>query len=539
MSYLIDGLRATVAIRRIPLYRNDLYLVENGSNRWVEYTRSPGMRYEYLEIGDAERRILNGETIQRAFVARLSAEGFYRVMSDAGERGRDSIRVVGESLTICVPIIIRESIILVTALQGMTLDPTHGDMALDASFQPETSAVPNHFLSAVNCTGTEFQGSVSAAGAEFSNLIFFEETGFNDIADFTGAVFFDNAVFKGSGFLKDAKFDNATFHKAAQFVQVDFRGETSFDNTVFFDNVFFTETRFSDEARMVGAHFAKMLYAPSSVFEKDALFDRSCFCLVVEMKDAVFGGGLSVNGALGNIMSLAGAQADGSVRIVDTPFAVLDFTGARCEQDLILFGRYWEESIEDIGGVVSGYQDTQKGGKFRDTNDDTRPGGVGEKEQWAARRTDETKTLATMHRDRGRIVDMVGLEGTSVRGRFRCNFSYLAPLSREFPVLDSHRRALKNRDPEGSGGNRAAWQRAEQEYAWLADQYSRQGIPEDEEAARLWQSECRIRGLSGLKKRLFRIHQQDMKRREKRKKKNSPDTGKNREDSNTPGSEVD
>ena len=526
LSYSTDGWRETVAIKRTPLYKDELSLVEDGSNRWVEYTRYPGMRYEYLEIGDAERRILNGETIRKAFVTGLSAEGFSRVMADAGERGRDSIRIKGESLTICVPIIIRESIIHVTALRGMILDPTYGDMALDASCHPDTDAVPNHFLSAVNCTGTRFQGGVSVAGAEFSNLIFFEGTGFHDVADFTGAVFFDNAVFKGARFLKGATFDRATFHRAAQFVEAYFHGKASFDNAVFFQNAFFTEARFSDEARMAGAHFARMLYAPKSAFERDALFDRSCFCLVVEMKDAVFGGELSASNAVGNVLSLAGARAAGPVRIVNTPFSVLDFTGARCEQDVTLFGNRWEGSIDTACGGASGYPDLQGDGTSGVKAGDKGRGCVDGVEQRASQRRKETEAVAAMHRDRGRIVDLVGLEGIEVKGRFRCDFSYLAPPSREFPVLDSHRRALKNREPHGSEGNRAAWRRAEEEYAWLADQYADQGMVENEEAARLWQSECRIRGLSGWKRRLFRMYLQDMRRRSEKKKKDTLDRKK-------------
>lgn len=529
----------TVAIKRTPLYNDELFLVEDNSSRWVEYSRSPGIRYEYLEIGDAERRILNGETIRRAFVPGIAAEGFSRVMTDTEERERDSVRVDGESLTICVPIVIRESIVLVTALQGMTLDPTHGDMSLDASFDPETDAAPNHFLSAVNCTGTRFQGAVNAAGAEFSNLIFFEETVFGDVVDFTGAVFFHTAVFKGSRFLKGGAFDRATFHRAAQFVEIDFRGETSFDDAVFFENAFFTDTRFSDDARMVGAHFGRMFYAPASVFEKDALFDHSCFCLAVEMKNTVFGGDLSMNGAQGNIMSLAEARSAGSIRIVDTPFSILDFTDARCAQDVVLFGDQWEKTIEDIGEVVTGYRKSLTMETSGDMSSDTQSGRNDERLRWAARRADEAEALSVIHRDRGRIIDLVGLEGIGVKGRFRCGFSYLAPLSREFPVLDSHRRALKNRDPEGSEENRAAWRRAEWEYAWLADQYSRQGIPEDEEAARLWQSECRIRGLSGLKKRLFILHRKNVNRRKERAKKRSTDTEKKRKNTEIPGSDDD
>jgi len=528
-----------VTIKRTSLYNGELFLIEDGSHRWVECARSPGVRYEYLDIGDAERRILNGETIRRAFVPSLSAEGFSRIMADAGERGRDSIRIEGESLTVCVPIIIRESIMYVTALQGMTLDPTHGDMALDASFHPETDVVPNHFLSAVNFPGTRFQGSVNAGGAEFSNLIFFEETEFGDFADFTGAVFFHNAVFRGACFLTGAAFDRATFHRAVQFVEVDFRGKASFENAVFFENAFFTGARFFDDVRMVRSHFGRMLYAPSSVFEKDAFFDRSCFCLVVEMKDAVFHGELSVHAAQGNIMSLAGARSAGSIRIVDTPFAVLDFTGARCEQDMILFGDQWEKSIEDIGARVTEHRDAQAGGTSGGMENDARPVRVDERERWDARRKDETETLSAIHQDRGRIVDLVGLEGVEVAGRFRCGFSYLAPLSREFPVLDSHRRALKNRDPEGSDKNRAAWRRAELEYAWLADQYGRQGMNEDEEAARLWENECRIRGLSGMKKRFFMLHQRSLRRRKGREEKESPDSEKHREDNEASGSNSD
>jgi len=532
-------LRDTVAIKRTPLYTDKLFLVEDNSSRWVEYSRSPGTRYEYLEIGDAERRILNGETIRRAFVPGIAAEGFSRIMTDAGERERDSVRVEGESLTICVPIVIRESIILVTALQGMTLDPTHGDMSLDASFHPEMDVVPNHFLSAVNCTGTRFQGAVNAAGAEFSNLIFFEETMFGDVADFTGAVFFHTAVFKGSRFIKGASFDRTTFHRAAQFGGVDFREKTSFDDSVFFDNTFFANTRFSEDMQMVGAHFGRMLYAPGSVFEKGALFDRSCFCLAVEMKNAEFGGDLSMNGAQGNIMSLAEARSAGSVRIVDTPFSILDFTDARCARDVVLFGNQWEKTIEDIGEVVTGYRKSQTMETSGDMSSDTQSGRKDERLRWAARRADEVEALSVMHRDRGRIVDLVGLEGISVKGCFRCDFSYLAPSSREFPVLDSHRRALKNKDPEGSEENRAAWRRAEREYAWLADRYKSQGIPEDEEAARLWQSECRIRGLSGLKKRLFMLHRKNVNRRKERAKKRSTDTEKKRKNTEIPGSDDD
>ncbi|MBN1882781.1 MAG: pentapeptide repeat-containing protein [Deltaproteobacteria bacterium] len=522
-----------MAIKRTPLYKSGISLVEDGLNRWVEYTRYPGMRYEYLEIGETERRILNGETIRKAFVTGLTTEGFSRVMADTGMGERDSIRIEGESLTVCVPIVIKESIIHVTALQGLILDPTHGDMALDASFNPKTDAAPNHFLSAVNCTGTQFQGSVSVTGAEFSNLIFFEGTGFHDVADFTGAVFFDTAVFKGARFIKDTTFDRATFHGTAQFVAVEFQGRASFEDAVFFENAFFTETRFFDEARMVGSHFAQMLYAPASVFGKDALFDRSCFCLVVEMKDAVFKGVLSVGNAVGNVLSLDGAQASGPVRIVDTPFSVLDFTGARCERDVTLFGSRWEESMDDICNVVSRGMDIQEGGTSDEREGD-------ERERWVKRRIEETETVAAMHRERGRIVDMVGLEDIRVDGCFRCDFSHLEPSSREFPVLDSHRRALKNRDPEGSEGNRAAWRRAEGEYAWLVDQYDRQGMVDDEESARLWQSECRIRGLSGWKMRLFRIHQQNVKwRRDRKKKKESSNTEKNRKGGVSPGSKND
>jgi uncharacterized protein YjbI with pentapeptide repeats len=401
----------------------------------------------------------------------------------------------------------------------MTIDPMNGNTALDVSFDPETDTVPNHFLNAVNFTETTFVGEVNAAGAEFSNLIFFERARFQDTVDFSGAVFHHNVVFRETRFQGEARFDRATFHRAAQFVRAEFQGKATFAHTVFFENAFFTEARFSEGVSMTDAHFGRILYAPLSIFENDAYFDRSCFCLAVVMKDAVFDGVLSMKSALGNVMSLAGARVRGPVQIVDTPFAVLDVTDARCEGDVMLFGRQWEEGIDEIRGVVSeGVKEEPRGG----TDGDGGCGGFAARMEWAKKRRDETESLAEMHRERGRIVDLVGLEGVRVLGRFRADFSYLAPLSREFPVLDSHRRALKNRDPEGSEGNRAAWHRAEREYAWLADQYHRQDMADDEEAARLWEVECRIRGLSGFKKKMFDIYRQDQKRRKKRKEKKDP-----------------
>lgn len=519
-----------MAIKRTPLYKSEMYLVEDGSNRWVEYERCPGIRYRYLEYGEAERMILNGETVRRAFVAGLSAEGFSRTMADTGEKTRESIRIEGGSLTICVPMIFRESIIHVTALQGMTLDPTEGDLALDASFHPETDVMPNHFLGAINFTGTRFLGGVNVTGSEFSTLIFFEGAEFRSVADFTGSVFFDNAVFRGTQFGGDAIFDRTTFHRAAQFVQVAFEKKTSFEDAVFFENAFFTESRFSGAASMTDAHFGKILYAPQSTFEKGIVFDRSCFCLAVELKDAVIEDELSLTGAQGNVMSLAGARVGGPVRIADTPFAVLDFTDTRFEGDVILFGRRWRESIENIEKAVSGHVE---GGAVGAVFGGEEWCASGDRKTWADRRREEVETLAAMHRDRGRIVDLVGLEGIEATGHFRSDFSYLAPLSREFPVLDSHRRALKNNDPEGSEGNRTAWNRAEREYAWLGDQYHRQGRTKDEKAARLWQNECRIRGLSGFKRRLFKMYKQDVKR--KRDRKRNKDKENNRTDDTPSG----
>ncbi|RKY16735.1 MAG: hypothetical protein DRP63_04890, partial [Planctomycetota bacterium] len=106
----------------------------------------------------------------------------------------------------------------------------------------------------------------------------------------------------------------------------------------------------------------------------------------------------------------------------------------------------------------------------------------------------KTLFLSPSTKNSGRAIRSIDFQDTTVEGKLACDFRYLEPRKGE-PVIKPHRIALGIDEPPVKKKKRQDyWQEAQKQYAWLKEQYRKQGRYEDEDNAHWWASECARKG---------------------------------------------
>ncbi len=276
-------------------------------------------------------------------------------------------------------------------------------------------------------SGVTFSGGASCIGATFSDEAHFALATFGSGADFLGATFSGRTRFFVATFRGGARFMLATFRGGAEFHMAAFRGMANFGYATFSGEADFREATFNHLADFHWCAFLRCALV-------GARFEKLCSLAIVSALE----------------IDLSGSVFTESVRL--SPLADAGELA---------------ETLERIRALLAVRKERAFG----------KEEGDGEAE------VEKLERLLNEWEKSGRAIGRVDFMDTLIQGELRCDFEHISPVkkgafprTRHDPVLAHH----------ASGKLREA----EKQYAWLKEQYRKQGAYGDEDEAHWWASEC-------------------------------------------------
>jgi len=406
------------------------YRVVRRSDGKVIYERYPDKEYEYLTAEQAAERILRGEALERCYIEALSVQGlqrsYIRLMQSHEQREK-----VEEALEVGKKPKLNRPIICIDCLIG-TIDLTNltvEDAVNFGNLLTSAKGQQTHIWGMASFCDATFIGRTSFVGATFEDDAFFLSTRFVGHADFAETLFRAGAKFWG------AKFNGASFGRAI------FKNHTSFLGATFGGRVSF------HDSCLLSADFTS------------AKFEKTCY-----------------------MTNLAAGE--------------LNFKGANFSENMLISsweGKQLGEKQSRIRKILHARKQEVKKEMEKWKH------GPKEKLELLSQEKETVESLLKLlsrWKDSGRGIGAVNFEDTLVQGELRCDFKYLVPRKRGFrkwePVILPHRIAEGFEGPPKGEEKESSywWEEAQKQYAWLKEQYRKQGRYEDEDKAHWWASEC-------------------------------------------------
>jgi len=421
---------------------------EGRAKRWVEYGRYPQLRYEYLTAEEGAARVLAGKALKRCYLSALSREHLLQVeeKAKAGGIGRSK---TGRVVFLRNRIVVQECLIETLDLSGLVLEE---GINLGDAESMTAQICPTHILRGANFTTTRFIKKAHFNRVFFWGKASFERATFNADADFWGAHFgadaiFSSATFRGEAtfwgatFSADSYFRNSIYRADAVFTNTSFTGRADFWSAIFISNATFRNASFVSRASFWGATFCLSANFNAASFNT-ASFSHACF-LEANFTESRFEKTADLSHIGAGLLSLRRSVFAANL-IISTP----------------------PEKFEHKKRVIArGIEIWQQRLKRRSVAEDSPE----------SRRLKRYLQTLNDWRNSQHDIHSADFENTLVSGELRCPFSLIHP-QHSPPILVPYRQ--KN------------WSAAQRQFAWLKEQYRKQGAYDDEDEAHWWASEC-------------------------------------------------
>jgi len=425
-----------------------------------------GKEYTYLSTVQAAELILRGEKLERYYIEALTVKAFRDTYNNLMRNDEERERIEGAFEDGGRPKLNR-SIVCYDCLIG-SIDL--GALILDGDIifkfeQKRQEERKTYIFGEADFGGVIFRGDACFFGTTFNGKTDFQIATFNGCASFTGAIFNGYAYFRRVDFNNKTVFAGATFNDYAYFRRVTFDGETDFGGVIFNGKADFELASFNGDT-----NFGEATFNSEAHFEATAFNDKANF------EFATFNGYVFFLGtAFRDKVGFLGTAFRSEAHFLSACFLFGDFSGARfektCYMNPIVAGRLnLHRTVFTENLLVSIYEDLQK--EIDTLIKEEREEEIEIRKQWIK---GILELLEKIKEDYGRGLGSVNFEDTLIQGELRCEFKHIIPEKGE-PVLLPHKE--KN------------WAEAQKQYAWLKEQYRRQGSYGDEDKAHRWASEC-------------------------------------------------
>jgi len=496
-------------------YRVILHKDGNKENWYVTYDRYPGKKYRYLCAEQAAELILQGEILKLCYIEALTVDalkgGYDNLMASNSaqvikgefeDQGETRLRIGGTKITREGPKLNSSILLEGCLIGGINLSGVIFDGRIDFdNFEGQRT----HIL-----------GVADFNEAIFCGTAYFIEATFNDVADFSKAIFCGTAYFKQATFCGGAFFEDAIFGRAAIFSEATFSGVAVFEDAEFCGVAIFSEATFNDVAYL-SAGFTDNAFFKKATFSGEVDFMWAAFIGEADFRSAVFRGDARFNGAtFGDEANFTEATFINYSDFSDANFLVADFSKARfekaCHMNSITAGsisfrlavlrenlristlegeqlKRKQEHIEEMTEYL------HRMGKERIESECERDDDVDmeEKErekEWFEHWVGERLKRLDGWRATPRGLASLNFQDVLVQGQLHCEFGHIIP-EKGRPVIKPHRIAEGFDEPEEGWKRQDYWERAQKQYAWLKEQYRKQGRYEDEDNAHWWAMECK------------------------------------------------
>jgi len=379
-----------------------------------------------------------------------------------------------------------------------------------------------------------FRGAVFAYPCYFDGVIFEKlaklgATKFADKAKFTGVVFNDYGWLTNAVFGKDVDFSGCEFNgPEAKFANCKFAGKASFYSCTVRKSADFRQSVFEGEFRLYG-HFYGWCDFRESIFRAEAslndsrfhgkadfsrcIFQKNLYIQRAHLREvdfkATFRGDLFVDKSTFHYVDFGEAIFEKAVVIRDSTFAsIADFTRAEikgeflCESSLLFKGIFAMAHFREACAITNScacfldFTLTAFNGNLvlhpmaSDTLEKEQ-NRLGEILREAKAPSDHDGHLygegqlveLRQWRESGREFFSLNFQGCVIHGGLICDFACIQPIKRHAKwcvVLQPHQDKY--------------WEEAQKQYAWLKEQYRKQGRYGDEDEAHWWASECARKG---------------------------------------------
>jgi Ion channel/Pentapeptide repeats (9 copies) len=474
-------------------YRVLLY-GEKKSGTKVIYERHGYDKYVYLEEGEAEAIILRGDYLRGYYIPKISTYGFYTALNEKEEYRKDSaVQITHHSLELDQVINIKECLINECDLEGIVIkvEPDqfalhfgyeHPDLVFNKSFYR-----PNHFFGQVNIAHALFVGVTDIRRAEFHKELHAFDTVFDGRTSFDESLFAESAFFTNAKFTNDASFSKCIFADGAIFIRSLFEQEVKFNKThingeadygeaTFEGKALFNGTVFSQKADFHWGNFNDFAGFSMAIFLADAYFSGSYFKNYCNFYCSIFHKLHLQNSHHDKNFTLTASSVD-SLSLNQAFFAmnaILDFEDISKNVELIRWNYFSRMKKLNASASVR----IKKGEKPLHL-----------RERVEAENIVKIQQTIDLILKRGNVLSELDLENLIVNGELRCPFKHFDRNMRAGqPTLKAHKEAKSTHKKEDRIAN---WENARKQYAWLKEQYRKQGDYYDEDNSQWWASECR------------------------------------------------
>jgi len=488
---------------------------------WVTYERYPGLEFEYVAKREAAERILRGRTLECCYIEAVSRDALLAVQDRIAvesdqrrERTPPPPDERGEVLPLEIPLLCRGCL-----LGGIDMARVRFLHKVYASLLP-APCVASHVFGGCRFEGAVFEDQVVFEGTNFWDHAEFHEAAFNGETSLWNARFHGGALFRAARFCGRLELGHASFERRADFSDCTFKSRVDLTGTVFTGEADFSNARFSDICRLAHVAFRKDADFSSANFEYVANFSRCNFggradltnatLLMGNFLQATFAGNAVFHGVTAGVLCLAGCRFEKTCTLTKLAGGHVDLELAVFAENLILSTEHDpRQARQKAHAIEQRVNDRMK--QLVSTSDAST--GVKKDDPRRAFCLLPLGELATSWCESERAVCSVELRNSLVHGDLLCFFRDLRPArpsktrgARRRPVLEPHRQAvglaparlrLEEDEPTKVIQYEAPWEEARRQYAWLKEQYRKQGAYTDEDQAHEWASECARRGTRG------------------------------------------
>jgi len=408
------------------------FFTDDHGNEWATYK---GNNYRVVSASDAAAKILEGQTLRDCYIESITRD----ILLEA-EKNLKTGNLVEEAETVLLG---RPRLTLRSPI-----------------------SCPFCFIGSLDLSGVTFRG-----GANFG------ATTFSGRADFWWATLSGEANFSAATFRGEANFWSATFSGKVNFSAATFSREAVFEGAAFSGGAVFSEATFSGPAGFSNATFSGPAGFKAATFSGPADF-AGCAFLSCDLSRVRFEKICDLSGIVAGKLDLSNAVFTESVRF--SP-----------ETDPERLAKFIERTrvhvSERKSRADSPREATTKLLHEAEAKADNEE--VWKQREALALLKHEIETIPAFEQllsewqASGRAIHRVNFSGTLVQGDLRCDFEHLKPAkTRAFP-MPRYEPVLA---PHADG----KWHEAEKQYAWLKEQYRKQGRYADEDEAHRWASEC-------------------------------------------------
>jgi len=460
-----------------------------------------GEEYPIVPASEAAEKILRGEELRGCYIESITRatllEAEKNLKTGNLVEEEEKVFLARPRLTLRSPIICRRCLIGKLDLSVVTFSGR-------ADF---SGAIFNGWADFEWAT---FSGRAVFMLANFSGGVMFSKATFSGDADFRVATFrggahFFRATFSGRGdlssanFSGEAHFPGATFSGRADFRRATFSGEADFEWATFSREADFEWATFSGRADFREATLSGEADFEWATFSGRADLSRATFSDRADFSRATFSGDAWLRGCAFLSCDLSGARFEKLCDLTSVAAGSLDLSNAVFTESVRLSAETYRNSLAEFFKRTRAFLEETKAwakskrratkrrlreaeGKGDEHNVEALKGAVARHES-DIRRNAALQKLLEEWQASGRAIHRVNFSGTLVQGDLRCDFEHLKPVkTRRFP-MPRYEPVLA---PHADGN----WREAEKQYAWLKEQYRKQGRYADEDNAHWWASEC-------------------------------------------------